>query len=201
MDDFWDRRFDRDDYVFGTEPNAFLARQKPLLPAGGRALAVADGEGRNGVWLARQGLDVLSVDGSAIAQKKAERLAANRGVALDLQQVDLLSWDWPVGRFDVVAGIFIQFTTPEQRRDMFAGMVGALKPGGLFLLEGYRPEQLAYRTGGPSQIDQLYTDAQLRAELATLEIVEIAAYDAEIDEGPGHAGLSALIDVVARRPG
>jgi SAM-dependent methyltransferase len=165
-----------------------------------RALAVADGEGRNGVWLAEQGLDVVATDISAPAQAKARRLAAARGVTLDLRLVDLSDWPWPSATFDVVVAIFIQFADPVLRGQIFDGLKRALKPGGLLLLEGYRPEQIGYATGGPSAVENLYTVELLREAFADFEIVELAAYDAEIDEGAGHRGQSALIDLVARKP-
>lgn len=199
MAGFWDERYAVDHYVFGESPNAFLARQGGLLPNSGRALAVADGEGRNGVWLAEQGLSVLSVDGSENAQQKAARLAERRGVTLDLVLADLDTWVWPKGEMDVVAGIFIQFTDPPERDRMFGRMMAALKPGGLLLLEGYRPEQLAYGTGGPSQVEKLYTEALLRQSFASMDILSLDSYDAALSEGPGHDGMSALIDLVARR--
>ncbi|MDE2486369.1 MAG: class I SAM-dependent methyltransferase [Alphaproteobacteria bacterium] len=197
----WDQRYSQPGYLFGERPNAFLARQASRLRPGMSALAVADGEGRNGVWLAEQGLDVLSIDASPVAQEKARALAQARGVALGLELADLSTWSWPEARFDVVAGIFIQFADPVLRPKLFAGMVRALKPGGLLLLEGYRPEQLAYGTGGPRVAENLYTEDLLRQAFADLEILELAAYDAEIQEGAGHAGMSALIDLVARKPG
>ncbi|MFT4934160.1 MAG: cyclopropane fatty-acyl-phospholipid synthase-like methyltransferase [Pseudoalteromonas distincta] len=198
---FWDERYQGEAYLFGEAPNAFLARQAHRLAPGQTALAVADGEGRNGVWLAQQGLSVLSADGSPVAQAKAARLADARGVSLDLQQVDLAAWDWPRGQFDLVAAIFIQFAGPELRAEIFENMKRALKPGGLILLEGYRPEQIAYGTGGPRTPENLYTEAMLREAFADFEILELAAYDAVIEEGAGHSGQSALIDLVARKPG
>jgi SAM-dependent methyltransferase len=198
-DNLWDRRYAQDAYVFGVEPNAFLARQAARLKAGQVALAVADGEGRNGVWLAQQGLRVLSIDSSEVAQAKARRLAQERGVTLDLEQADLATWSWPVEAFDVVAAIFIQFAAPALRSVLFDKMQAALKPDGLLLLQGYRPEQLANGTGGPSQVENLYTEPMLRAAFGGLEILELIAHDTAIDEGLGHAGMSALIDLVARR--
>jgi SAM-dependent methyltransferase len=165
-----------------------------------RALAFADGEGRNGVWLAEQGLDVVSIDGAAAAQQKAASLAAQRGVALHLEQADLLNWTPPAAPFDVVAAIFFQFAGPAGREKMFTSIKDSLKPGGLLLLEGYRPEQIGYGTGGPSAAENMYTEALLRSAFSDFEIIELKSYDAEVDEGKGHKGLSALIDLVARKP-
>jgi len=174
---FWDERYQGEAYLFGEAPNAFLAAQAHRLRPGMSALAVADGEGRNGVWLAEA-----------------------RGTTLRLEEADLASWAWPEGQFDVVAAIFIQFAGPDLRDQIFAGLKRALKPGGLLLLEGYRPEQIAYGTGGPRVPENLYTEAMLRAAFSDFEILELSAYDAVIKEGAGHSGQSALIDLVARRP-
>jgi cyclopropane fatty-acyl-phospholipid synthase-like methyltransferase len=195
----WDERYATDDYFFGTEPNAFLVSQHHLLKPGMRCLAVADGEGRNGVWLAGQGLDVLSVDASPVAVAKAQKLAAQRGVELKCEVVDLLNWDWGENRYDVVAAIFIQFATPEQRGLLFDSIKRTLKPGGLLLLQGYTPRQLEYRTGGPSALENLYTESMLRAEFSDMEILQLREHEEFISEGSGHHGMSALIDLVARK--
>jgi SAM-dependent methyltransferase len=195
----WEKRFSVPDYVFGTEPNAFLESQAAALPKSGTALAVADGEGRNGVWLAECGLDVLSIDWSPTALGKAQALARQRGVTIRTAQVDVVQWEWPVAQFDVVAAIFIQFLTPDERRKVFAAMRDALKPGGLLLIEGYRPEQLNYKTGGPSQVENLYTRALLEAEFGGLADVRITEHDSMTSEGAGHVGMAALIDLVGRK--
>jgi SAM-dependent methyltransferase len=197
----WDARYAGEDYLFGQAPNAFLASQLARLRPGWSALAVADGEGRNGVWLAEQGLEVLSVDASAVAQNKARRLAEARGVHLRLEQANLASWIFPEACYDTIAAIFIQFADPPLRTRIFEGMKRALKPGGLLLLEGYRPEQLEHRTGGPPIAENLYTEAMLREAFGDLEVLSLAAYDAVIQEGSVHNGMSALIDLVARKPG
>jgi cyclopropane fatty-acyl-phospholipid synthase-like methyltransferase len=197
----WDERYAGDEYHFGTEPNAFLVSQENRLKPGMSCLAVADGEGRNGVWLAERGLEVLSVDASPVAQAKAKKLAQQRGVKISFEQVDLLQWDWGTNRFDVVVAIFIQFVTSPLREQMFASIKRCLKPGGLLLLQGYTPRQLEYRTGGPSQAENLYTEAMLRREFADMEILHLSEHDDVIREGEGHSGMSALIDLVARRPG
>jgi SAM-dependent methyltransferase len=194
--DHWQGRFTVPEYLFGTEPNVFLATQKDLLPKRGRALAVADGEGRNGVWLAEQGLDVLSIDFSPAAQAKARALAQMRGVAITIERVDLAQFDWPEAEFDVVVDIFTQFFGPDGRAAKFAGIRQALKPGGLLLLQGYRPEQLAYATGGPKQVENMYTRALLEREFAAFKNVRIEEYDVEMHEGAAHGGMSAVIDLV-----
>ena len=197
--DHWQERFAGDDYRFGTAPNAFLKAQAHLLRKGQTALAIADGEGRNGVFLAEQGLDVLSVDFSPNAQAKARKLAAARGVTMRVEQADIVAWEWPVNAFDVVAAIFFQFAGPADRVGIFAGIKQALKPGGLLLLEGYRPKQLDYKTGGPSKVENLYTRELLEAAFADFTSIDIREYDAEIHEGAGHGGMSALIDLVGRK--
>jgi len=193
----WNGRFSSPEYVFGTAPNAFLASQAHRFRPGQRALAIADGEGRNGVWLAQQGLDVLSVDFSPIGLAKAQKLAANASVKLQTKCVDLAAWSWDEKSFDVVVGIFIQFAGPALRETIFQKMKNALKPGGLILLAGYRPEQLGYKTGGPSQLENLYTAPMLREAFNDLTILHLAEHDDEINEGAGHSGMSALIDLVA----
>jgi cyclopropane fatty-acyl-phospholipid synthase-like methyltransferase len=195
----WEGRFSAPGYVFGTAPNAFLQSQAHLLKPGVSALTLADGEGRNGVWLAEQGLDVLAVDFSPTALEKSRKLAAERGVTLRTQQADLAAWEWPHETFDVVVGIFFQFATPEQRRLFFAGIKQALKPGGLLLMQNYRAEQLKYRTGGPADIERLYTRALLQEAFGDFASLEISEHDSVISEGSGHAGMSALIDLIGKK--
>src|SRR5262245_35757663 len=195
----WETRFAAPGYVFGTAPNAFLASQAHRLRPGQKALAIADGEGRNGVWLAEQGLDVVSLDFSPKAGAKAQALAAERGVTLRVEQANLSKWLWPVEAFDVIAAIFIQFAGPTLRPKVFSGIRQALKPGGWVFVQGYRPEQLNYPTGGPDKVENLYTRAILEQAFGDFAEVEIAEHDSVIHEGAGHNGMSALIDLVARK--
>jgi cyclopropane fatty-acyl-phospholipid synthase-like methyltransferase len=195
----WESRFSAPGYLFGAAPNRFLASQAHRLEAGHKALAIADGEGRNGVWLAEQGLDVVSVDFSPTAVEKARALAAARGVTMRLELADLAEWPWPAAEFDLIAAIFIQFAGPALRAKFFDGIKKALKPGGWLLMQGYRPEQLDYRTGGPGQVENLYTRAMLEEAFGDLALVEIKEHDSIIREGSGHNGMSALIDLVARK--
>ncbi len=195
----WDERFAQEGYLFGTEPNEFLVTQQHLLKPGMSCLAVADGEGRNGVWLAQQGLQVLSVEASAVALAKAQKLAQQRGVTVTFEQADLAEWQWGESRFDVVAAIFIQFAPPALREQMFAGIKRSLKPGGLLLLQGYTPRQLEYKTGGPPHAENMYTETLLRNAFGDMEILHLREHDDHISEGTGHSGMSALIDMVARK--
>jgi SAM-dependent methyltransferase len=197
----WDARYAVEGYLFGTEPNAFLVSCRDLITTGGRVLCVGDGDGRNSVWLASQGFAVDAFEPSPVAVLKAKALAAARGVMVDVDVAGVDEWHWPEQVYDAVAAIFIQFAPPAQRQRLFANVLRALRPGGLLLLEGYAIGQLAHGTGGPRIPDQLYTGEQLRAELAEFTLESLRSYEANIDEGPAHSGLSAVIDVVARRPG
>ena len=199
--DRWQTRFSAPGYLFGKEPNAFVKSKEALIrtKAGGKALSIADGEARNGVFIAQCGLDVLSLDFSPTAQEKARKLAAERGVTIRTEIADLVTWQWPTEAFDLIAGIFFQFLTPVLRSKVFANIKKALKPGGILLLEGYGPKQLEYKTGGPSQLENLYTPKLLREAFGDLSELDIKEYDAEVDEGAGHIGMSALVDLVGRK--
>jgi cyclopropane fatty-acyl-phospholipid synthase-like methyltransferase len=195
----WNERYASPDYHFGVEPNAFLQRQARLLKPGMKALSLADGEGRNGVWLAEQGLDVHTIDFSPNGIAKARALAAKRRVTLRIEQADIHAWNWPIEAYDLIVAIFIQFSSPAERSKIFSGIKKALKAGGLLLLEGYRPEQIAYGTGGPSQVENLYTRALLEREFADFASLDIREYDSVLHEGERHVGMSAVIDLVARK--
>ena len=197
---FWDSRYAEDSYLFGTEPNDFLAREGWRLQPGWHALAVADGEGRNGVWMAQQGLRVTSIDISPRATQKAGALADSRRVKLDIRNVDVAAFDMGEAAYDAVVAIFIQFAPPGTREALFARMIRALKPGGLLFLKGYRPEQVDYGTGGPPHREHMYTMELLETQFADLEWLHSASYDAPVREGRGHDGMSALIELVARKP-
>jgi len=197
----WNDRFSAtDDYVFGTEPNQFLVRNtKAYLKDGTQILAVADGEGRNGVWMAKQGFEVWSVDAAPAASDKARRLATDQGVQMHIETADLSQWDWDKQQFDAVVGIFFQFANPKLRAELFDGMKRAVKPGGVLMIEGYGLKQLTYKTGGPDIPEHLYTLELMRESFADMDILLLEEYDAELDEGAGHKGTSALVDLVARK--
>lgn len=197
---FWSERFAGDDYLFGTAPNVFLTTQKHLLRPGQRALSVADGEGRNSVWMASLGLEVTAIELSPVAVEKARKLAAARGVSPRFVVAGVFDWAWPTEAFDVVAAIFIQFAAPAERGRLFRQIVEALAPGGVLILQGYTPKQLEYRTGGPPHVENLYTEALLRESFADLQILHLREHEDVIREGKGHNGTSALIDLAACKP-
>jgi len=195
----WEARYGQDGYLFGTAPNAFLEMQAHRLRPGLDVLSVADGDGRNGVWLAEQGLNVHAVDFSPTALKKARALTRSRGVGVRTERADLYRWSWPAQTYDVIVAIFIQFAPPEERARMFEGMKRALRPGGLLLMEGYGPRQLEYGTGGPKLLDWLYTPALLEDAFSDFSSIEIDEYETELNESDRHTGMSALVDLVGRK--
>jgi 2-polyprenyl-3-methyl-5-hydroxy-6-metoxy-1,4-benzoquinol methylase len=215
--DFWNARYAETGYAYGTEPNAFLvsvalgvlplatlahpgASQQKLLKPGGKALAVADGEGRNGVWLAQQGMGVLSVDASEVGLRKTQELAADRGVKIRTEKVELTTWAWPEQKFDVVAAIYVHFP-PEVRARMHRRMFEALKPSGILVLEAFTLAQLNYKSGGPPVLEMLYTADMLRIDFAGGEILLLEEATTDLAEGKYHRGPAAVVRLVLRRPG
>lgn len=203
----WSQRYGDagEHYLFGTEPNRFLAHRSALLENGQTALSIADGEGRNSVWLAEQGLRVTAIEIAPVAIEKARRLAAGRQVDVDFILADMLAADWPPNEleesFDWVIGIFIQFVNGEDRERQLAVMKQLTRLGGRILLQGYTPKQLEYKTGGPSAIENLYTPEYLRGAFSDWIIEELVEYEDDLSEGIAHKGHSALIGIIARKPG
>lgn len=195
----WNRRYAGDDFLFGTAPNAWLREHVAHLPPGGRVLCVADGEGRNSVWLARQGFRVEAFDIAGRAVEKAEAFARREGVSVRYAVADIDSYDWPEAAFDGIVAIFVQFADPQTRTRLFERMVRSLAPGGVLIVQGYTPKQLDYRTGGPPILSHLYTRELLDTAFAELTVRELREYEADVREGQGHSGHSALIGLVARR--
>jgi SAM-dependent methyltransferase len=195
----WNRRFEADGYIFGTEPNAYLRQHASLWQPRSSVLSVADGEGRNSVWLAGQGMIVDAFDISEVGVEKARKLAKAAGVSVAFSVSDCNSWPWPADAYDGIAAIFVQFADPPMRARLFANMIRALKPGGILILQGYTPKQLEYKTGGPPLPSHLYTADMLRGSFATMEILELREYEADLTEGTQHHGRSAVIGLVARK--
>ncbi len=196
----WNRRFETPDFIFGTEPNAWLREHAGVWRPGQRVLCVADGEGRNSVWLARQGLEVDAYDIAEVGVAKARQLAAAQGVHVNYAVADCDGFDHGEARYDGVAAIFVQFADPALRARLFERLVRALRPGGVLILQGYTPKQLEYKTGGPPLVSHLYTEALLREAFAGLQIEVLRSYEADLAEGSQHHGRSALVGLVARKP-
>lgn len=197
----WNERFTQSDgFLFGTEPNGWLREHAGLWKPGQRVLCVADGEGRNSVWLARQGLHVDAFDLSDVAVRRAHEFAGREGVHVNFAVANAAELEWPEAVYDGVAAIFIQFANPNLRARLFEGMVRCLKPGGTLVLQGYTPKQMEYGTGGPKVESHMYTEPLLREAFAGLEIVDLREYEQELAEGAGHKGMSALVGLVARKP-
>jgi 2-polyprenyl-3-methyl-5-hydroxy-6-metoxy-1,4-benzoquinol methylase len=199
--DFWNKRFDTPDYIFGRAPNEYLQTQATrFLKKGDTVLCVADGEGRNSVWLAKQGMQVDAFDLSEVALKKAIALAKEEAVQVQFTLASSDAWDWQPNQYDAVVGIFIQFADPAVRPRLFAQMASTLRPGGVLIVQGYTPKQLVFKTGGPSILEHLYTEDMIRDLIGNLEIIDLCVYEKMLSEGPKHTGMSALLGLVARKP-
>lgn len=197
---FWNERFDKDEFIFGKEPNEYLVKQamQYLIP-GMQVLCVADGEGRNGVWLAKQGMQVFGFDVSDIAITKAKQFAADNHVHVNYSLSNTDEFDWQDHTYDAVIAIFIQFANPEMRTRIFRQIGQSLKPGGILILQGYTPKQLVYKTGGPAAIEHLYTEEMIRTAMSDYEILELSTYEQVLSEGVRHSGMSALLGLTARK--
>ena len=199
---FWDKRYDESNYAYGTEANQFLTEQKRLLKPSMKTLVVGDGEGRNGVWLASQGLDVLSVDLSPVGLKKAEELAHREEVKIKTQCADLTSWQWSKATYDLVVSIYVHFD-PKVRQRMHRSMLESLKPGGLLILEAFNLEQLQYQTkynsGGPKIAEMLYQPQMLQTDFADGKILKLTETITELREGQYHQGKASVIRLILQR--
>ena len=194
----WDQRFSQRVYVYGTCPNDFLRDAIANKPKG-KVLCLADGEGRNGVYLAQQGHEVTSVDISSAGLQKARDLANKRGVSIQTIVADLHIFDMGQNQWDAIVSIFCHLPTPT-RLAVHKRVIKGLKPGGLFLLEAYTPAQIALGTGGPRAEDLLMTLSDLQAELCGMELVHACELERDIHEGILHNGRSSVVQVIARKP-
>ncbi len=170
-----------------------------MINGASTCLCVADGEGRNSVFLASQGLSVTSFDLSPTAVERARALATKAGVQVDAHVSDWEGWDW-LQSFDLVGAVFVQFMGPEARVRQFETLRQAVRPGGRLVLHGYTPEQVDFGTGGPPSRENMYTKELLNDAFNDWRILRLAAYEREVQEGRGHSGQSALIDMVAQKP-
>lgn len=196
----WDERYRDGGFQFGDAPNDYLLAQARRFRPGMTALAAGDGEGRNGVWLAGQGLEVTALDWSAVGMAKARALAEARGVALRTVVADAAAWDWPEARFDLIAWIYLHLP-PADRALALAGCRRALKPGGLLVLECFTPAQQGRSSGGPKMRELLWDRGVVEREFAGWEILELTEGAVRLDEGARHQGLAEVVRGVLRRPG
>jgi SAM-dependent methyltransferase len=194
----WDERYSTDDFVYGTDPNDYLASVADRLTPG-ELLTIAEGEGRNAVFLAGLGHRVTAVDSSAVGLAKAQRLAAHKDVTLTTETCDLADYDPGQARWQTVVSIFCHLPS-ALRAALCSRLVSALRPGGLLVLEAYTPDQLAYGTGGPKDIDMLPTLAALQHELAGLDFLIAREIVRPVHEGRFHSGDGAVVQVLARKP-
>ena len=191
----WDERYSASDYFYGKEPNDFLREQIKRLPAGGQVLCLAEGEGRNAVYLAREGFQVTAVDGSRVGLQKLEALAKDSGVSVKTVCADLADFAIEPQAWDAIIAIWCHLPS-ALRKKVHAASVQGLRKGGAFLLEAYRPEQLKYGTGGPKDPDFLMNLEVLRPELTGLSLEVQVEQDREIHEGKGHQGPSSVVQVM-----
>jgi len=198
MSPMWDDRYSAPSYAYGTEPNDFLQSVAGRIPPG-RVLCLAEGQGRNAVYLASLGHDVLAVDQSSVGLERARELAASRGVKIATEVADLSNFVIEPGRWSGIVAIFAHLP-PALRSRVFAAAVRGLAPGGAFVLEAYSPKQLEYGTGGPKDISMLMSLDALRVELAGLRIEHGVETEREIHEGEYHHGRSAVLQILAFKP-
>lgn len=195
----WNDRYNRVDYFYGTQPNDFLAANGNLFKKGMKTLCIADGEGRNSVYVAQQGGDVTAVDFSSVALEKMQKLATQKSVRVKGICADLQTFDLGTNKWDFIVSIWCHLPSAI-RHGLHQRVIKALKPGGMFLLESYTRKQIEMGTGGPKELDRLINEKILRAEIAPLKIIKIEELDREIHEGEGHNGLSAVIQLIAQKP-
>ncbi|MFZ9519423.1 MAG: class I SAM-dependent methyltransferase [Silvanigrellaceae bacterium] len=196
----WDERYSGREYFYGKEPNDFLREQISLVNPSERVLCLAEGEGRNAVFIAGAvgQAEVVAVDGSAAGLEKTKILAAERNVSVHTVHADLAEFDLGLEEWDVVVSIWCHLPS-ALRKHVHAAVVRALKPGGRLILEAYTPDQLNHGTGGPKSLDMLMQLSDLKSELAGLEVVIGRECERDIHEGQGHQGLSAVVQLVAKK--
>ncbi|MGM0897989.1 MAG: class I SAM-dependent methyltransferase [Bacillota bacterium] len=194
----WHERFQTDEYLYGTEPNEFIKLIHPKLDVTGDALAIAEGEGRNAVYLAEQGMQVTAWDFALSGLEKTERLAKERSVVVSTEAVDLAQAEWPEESWDEIICVFGHFPKAVQQKT-FEGIRRALKPGGYFLMEVYSTEQPKFGTGGPKNEQFLYRPEEVMAAFKGFRLVHFFTGEVELSEGTLHNGLSHVIQLAAQK--
>jgi SAM-dependent methyltransferase len=195
---FWNARYAADEYVYGTEPNDFVVRSLPAFPRNGDVLCIADGEGRNSVWLARQGFRVTAIDVASEGIAKARRLAEGAGVAFETAVADVTKFDFGADRWDAIVSIFLHLPA-KARRDVHARAVAGLRPGGVFVFEAYGPEQSRYGTGGPPEAELRHSLDEIALDFAGCAIEHAFEGVRTVVEGRLHHGEGYVVQLVARK--
>jgi 2-polyprenyl-3-methyl-5-hydroxy-6-metoxy-1,4-benzoquinol methylase len=193
----WNQRYDSKAYAYGTAANDFLVSMATRLPTG-KILCLAEGEGRNAVWLAEHGNEVTAVDASDIGLKKAHKLAKSRGVTITTVHADLADYDIGTQQWDAIISIFCHLP-PDLRRDVHRRCVNGLRDEGMILLEAYTPLQLEYKTGGPPVAEMMMDVQTLSSELIGLEFLHLQECVREIHEGEFHNGTGAVVQLLAKK--
>ena len=194
----WDERFAQAEPVYGEEPNDYLRAQSYRLAPCCKILVPGDGYGRNGIWLAKQGFQVTTVDLSPVGVARARKSAQTAGLTMVIEEADLATWSWSANEFDAVASIFLHLP-PAIRPRIHANMLSALKPGGLLIIEAFTPAQLQHSSGGPKQVELLYTAEILQKDFAAADVLELQEAEIDIDEGRMHRGHAAVVHGVFRK--
>jgi cyclopropane fatty-acyl-phospholipid synthase-like methyltransferase len=196
--DFWNQRYSEEELAYGFLPNRYLQEKASLMQPGMRVLAVGDGEGRNGIWLARRQLEVWSVDFSLTGLKKEQALSRNEDLSIRLLCADLANWKWPQNFFDAVVLIFVHFS-PKVRKQIHHYVMNSLKSSGYLIMQSFQIAQLRYNSGGPRSTEMLYSPEQLRDDFAGMNIIELNESVEFLEEGTYHKGEAAVINLLAQR--
>ena len=198
MKDFWNERYGEEGLAYGDKPNVYLSEIADQISAGGKILVVGDGEGRNGVWLAKKGFEVTCVDYSPVAVKKIESFAEESNVNINAICADMNDWEWPVEQFDAVVSIYVHFP-PDVRAGLHQKMVDSLKSGGKILMEAFNKDQLKYKSGGPPVLELLFSEEMLREDFSSVDILSMEEKVVYLDEGKYHVGDGAVVRMIAKK--
>lgn len=193
----WDERYSGQEYAYGTKPNQFLEENVHHIPKG-KILSLAEGEGRNAVFLAKQGYTVTAIDGSIVGLNKAQKLAEENGVVIECIHTDLADYDLGENQWDGIISIFVPLPS-TLRIQLYKKVEAGLKPNGVFLLEAYRPEQLKHGTGGGNSVDVMQTKESLLLELPGLKFSHLIELEREVIEGTYHTGIGAVVQAIAAK--
>lgn len=193
----WDERYSSEEYAYGTTPNEFLVEKVSCIPKG-KVLSLAEGEGRNAVFLAKQGYSVTAVDASLVGLNKARKLAEENDVVIELIHADLADYDLGKNKWDGIVSIFCPLPS-ALRKELYKKVVAGLKQNGVFLLEAYTPDQLKHGTGGGSSVDSMQSEESLSLELSGLKFKHLIELERDVIEGLYHTGIGSVVQAIATK--